>query len=803
MTKGKSWHGAITIYLSIILSSVILLSGILMDIVRIRAAEVQLRRAVNTAAESALAGYHTKLKEDYGLFALHNNDSAQLEETIRSYLGKNLLLESEKKSAGDSAYSFLKGIVVNNKYKDVKFIDIYDYRIDAIEIVPIYNFTENEITRKQIDEYMKYRAPAQFAENLMEKLEYVSSTEKLTDAYKQKTAIEKKLDKVEKALAKLQKEIDAMNSFNKNDFENKPGSNSLIQSYIELEIKKYVYKAYRNIKIKASESKEAEEEAEELAQYARELYTDAAQDARSMGESLDEEVSDCLAAALNAKRHIQEIQELVYSARRDIEALRSGMHKLNDSYTQDQVKINTALEADIKKWEKLLDSEDSNSILNKLENNIGRLNSIKSHLTQIPKLAASLSASLQSQADRKAENILEASDGLDISNTSELDAAVHSVLSSPELKVIAESAKSFEAIDKVFINKGRTKGQDPRKSVTNDAKRIRDDISALTESSKKIEDKTKLPSYFINGSYPNKIFSDDLLQTEANDERLPSTVEGVDVNFDEDSNFSEDAFGYITSLASKLGQYAKDMRDELYVNEYILAVFKDGVELKDSATDNKIKDTLFDKCEVEYILTGAASETQNFLIVKGKILLIRFGMNTLHVYSDPQKRLKALEIATAAAGFTGFGIPIVHNMLMCTWGMAESFQDIKEIYDGKKVPFIKTIETWRTDLIPGGYSAKNDVQNEGSIMDFDYHDYLRLLLLVQNKEVKMNRIEDLIQLNMQKSSPGFELKNYNTYVKVNAEISIKYWFLTGSFIPSGRKTADGRHKIHIEAWKGY
>lgn len=65
MTKGKSWHGAITIYLSIILSSVILLSGILMDIVRIRTAEVQLRRAVNTAAESALAGYHTKLKEDY------------------------------------------------------------------------------------------------------------------------------------------------------------------------------------------------------------------------------------------------------------------------------------------------------------------------------------------------------------------------------------------------------------------------------------------------------------------------------------------------------------------------------------------------------------------------------------------------------------------------------------------------------------------------------------------------------------------------------------------------------------------
>jgi hypothetical protein len=773
-----------------------------MDIVRIRTAEVQLRRAVNTAAESALAGYHTKLKEDYGLFALHNNDSVQLEETIRSYLGKNLLLESEKKSSGDSAYSFLKGIVINNEYKDVKFLDIYDYRIEAIETVPIYNFTENEITRKQIDEYMKYRAPAQFAENLMEKLEYVSSTEKLTDAYKQKTAIEKKLDKVEKALGKLQKEIDAINSFNKNDFENKPGSNSLVQSYIELEIKKSVYKAYSNVEIDISESKEDKEKARELVQYARELYQDAAREAQDIEERLNEEVTDRITAVQNAERNIHDIQVLVSAARSEIETLRRSINKQEEG-AQSDIKITAALEADIEKWEWLLDTENSNSIITKLESNMELIINIKSKLAQIPNLTASYSGFMQAQAEGIMKSALGASEALDISGTSELDEVVRKVLASPELAAIAKSAERFETIDKVSAAASKAKGKDPRKSVAEDAKKIKDDISTLSESSKKIEDRRTLPSYFINGSYPNKIFSDDLLQTEANDEKLSSTVEGVDVNFDEDSNFSEDAFGYITSLASRLGEFAKDMRDELYVNEYILAVFKDGVELKDSASDNKIKDTLFDKCEVEYILTGAASETQNFLVVKGKILLIRFGMNTLHVYSDPQKRLKALEIATAAAGFTGFGIPIVHNMLMCTWGMAEAFQDIKEIYDGKKVPFIKTIETWRTDLIPGGYSTKDDVQNEGSIMDFDYHDYLRLLLLVQNKEVKMNRIEDLIQLNMQKSSPGFELKNYNTYVKVNAEISIKYWFLTGSFIPSKHKTTDGRHKIHIEAWKGY
>jgi hypothetical protein len=178
-------------------------------------------------------------------------------------------------------------------------------------------------------------------------------------------------------------------------------------------------------------------------------------------------------------------------------------------------------------------------------------------------------------------------------------------------------------------------------------------------------------------------------------------------------------------------------------------------------------------------------------------------MNTLYVYSDPQKRIKALEIATAVAGFTGFGIPVVHNLIMCAWGMAEALQDISDLYQGKKVPFIKTAQSWHTDLVPGGYTVDEKAENQGSLMDFDYHDYLRLLLLVENKEVKMNRIEDLVQLNMQKSNPEFKLNGCNTYMKVNVQVSMRYWFLTKVFIPSKHKTSDGRHLIDIEAWKGY
>ena len=68
----------------------------------------------------------------------------------------------------------------------------------------------------------------------------------------------------------------------------------------------------------------------------------------------------------------------------------------------------------------------------------------------------------------------------------------------------------------------------------------------------------------------------------------------------------------------------------------------------------------------------------------------------------------------------------------------------------------------------------------------------------------MNRIEDLIQLNISKDQKAFVLRDSNTYIKATVQVSMKYWFLTKLFVPERYKTKDGeRHKIEIEVWKGY
>jgi len=69
----------------------------------------------------------------------------------------------------------------------------------------------------------------------------------------------------------------------------------------------------------------------------------------------------------------------------------------------------------------------------------------------------------------------------------------------------------------------------------------------------------------------------------------------------------------------------------------------------------------------------------------------------------------------------------------------------------------------------------------GSVVSFDYLDYLRLLLFVVPQKTKLLRIADLMQLNMQKTinNPNFLISNYSTFLTVEADISFKYLFIPG------------------------
>lgn len=65
---GKEQRGGISIFLSIIMIAVIILTGLLVDVARVSSAKNQTARALDIAAVSVLAGFDTVLR-----MALHSH----------------------------------------------------------------------------------------------------------------------------------------------------------------------------------------------------------------------------------------------------------------------------------------------------------------------------------------------------------------------------------------------------------------------------------------------------------------------------------------------------------------------------------------------------------------------------------------------------------------------------------------------------------------------------------------------------------------------------------------------------------
>jgi len=166
-------------------------------------------------------------------------------------------------------------------------------------------------------------------------------------------------------------------------------------------------------------------------------------------------------------------------------------------------------------------------------------------------------------------------------------------------------------------------------------------------------------------------------------------------------------------------------------------------------------------------------------------LLIRFAIDTVNVYRDPKRVEAAVAIASAASAWSfGLSEPIIQNLVLCGWGMLDAINDLDKLMEGEVVPAFKKFDASVVDKKQLGFS---------------YHDYLRVFLLLQNSDDKMNRIQDLIQL-----KSGKKLSGCNSYIRVEADVSIKYLFLTKAFMPASVRTKDGsRHNFKVVVYQGY
>lgn len=161
-----------------------------------------------------------------------------------------------------------------------------------------------------------------------------------------------------------------------------------------------------------------------------------------------------------------------------------------------------------------------------------------------------------------------------------------------------------------------------------------------------------------------------------------------------------------SSFSEKLGQAisgsSEALIESMYVNEFIVGAFKNANI--DTTLPPKIRpasfsdETFYEKAEVEYIIFGGKRERTNVNFARTAIFGVRMGLNIIHVYTNTDKTAAAFAAATVIAGWTGFGVPLVKNLILIGWAAGESWLDIKDLNAGKPVPIYKTKNTWKLNL---------------------------------------------------------------------------------------------------------
>ena len=794
MICAKKENGQITVFLSIVLLALIALAGVLIDASRIFTADNNISRAARTAVRSALAGYSTKLEDEYGLFALVCNDEAKLKEIVDSYLRRNLMIKETEGSSKPE--DFTNRIVKENEaFNDSKYISLLDYRIESISVTPLFNLSENEVVRSQILEYMKFRAPKELIKGIWDKLSAVKESGKMAEAYRKKVRVDKFLGEMDKFQQKLKKNIDGSGSANEcyiNKFNENGSRDGLSNKYADTAINYGVLKnRLLDIENKINGIESSGKGAKKAAEFSKSVgelekleaaRTGLQSEIASIAKELDAAWNELYFAQTKAysqpnaeaSQNIRDVFSLGEEARaaiRELEQYIGSNFSESDAMSKDFKKT---CNDDIKKLkELLLDVQSSGTMVVAVAENSRLLGDA---LAKMEEARAAMEASKEYITDRNFI-IEQLSAGLeDYNNRIEYD----------------------------YSRPQRTAAQqDPRKGISEAARQ------SLKEGKK--EDRSIEAAGFKLEELPSHRKVDSM---DPGGKEFESSINELDKEtnlLNEEAGFSDNALGFLSLMGKALSANLQTLRDEIYINEYVMGTFKNSVPaLKDGSTvksdqdlrylDKDIRETFFES-EVEYILHGNASENRNKILTEAQILISRFGLNTLHVYTDAKKRERADIIATAVAGWWtgGAGIPVISNLIMCGWGMGEAIIDLKDLMDGKAVPFFKSSGDWKLDVgLPGQTGPKADPR-----FAFTYYDYLRLFLLMEDPEKKINRIEDLIQLNVAKNNRYFEMGSCNTYIRVEATVSIGYLFMTRAFMPEGRKTADGRHKFTAVVYEGY
>ncbi len=189
--------------------------------------------------------------------------------------------------------------------------------------------------------------------------------------------------------------------------------------------------------------------------------------------------------------------------------------------------------------------------------------------------------------------------------------------------------------------------------------------------------------------------------------------------------------------------------------------------------------------EVEYLIGGELSDRDNLTQVVHRLLAVREGLNLIHILSDGAKRAEVRNLAmviTGAAAVTPL-LLVTSFFIMSVWALGESLMDVRGLLAGRKVPVLKTAESWTLGLDQLLALGQNgSMETGGGETGLSYLSWLKILLLMDDKAEQEYRMMDLIQMNLALRQENFRMRNGVYQTGIKGEFLGKHVFFSLGFV---------------------
>lgn len=179
--------------------------------------------------------------------------------------------------------------------------------------------------------------------------------------------------------------------------------------------------------------------------------------------------------------------------------------------------------------------------------------------------------------------------------------------------------------------------------------------------------------------------------------------------------------------------------------------------------------------QIEYLLNGDENDAENLNATALKLCALRETANVIYLLSNEEKKMQIKNIALLICGLLKMPklTQVMESLLLLGWAAVESVYDVKSLYNGGKIPLLKSDESWHYGLQISMddqlFGALKSDANEG----LDYEDYLRIMMAMISLDDLTIRAMDMMEADI-RLTPGNELFRMDAcYDRICAVIHIK------------------------------